>query len=234
MAVTDEAIAEIRRLIQSGALRPGDRLPGEQQLSARLGMSRSSLREATRALAMARVVEVRRGDGTYVTDLSPRLLLAGFAFAIDLLREESLLEVVETRRLLEPAATALAARRISPRRLADLRDALDDMRAAADDPAKLAHCHAAFHDIVIAAAGNEAVAAILGGLTGRTTRARGWRPPGGDGALRAIALHESIYRALKARDQDLARSTALVHVHDFEAWLRTRLAHHGRAGAGQP
>src|SRR3982751_4630385 len=67
MALTDEAIEKIRAMITSGELRPGDRLPSEPELGAQLGLSRSSLREAVKALSLINVLDVRRGDGTYVT-----------------------------------------------------------------------------------------------------------------------------------------------------------------------
>ncbi|MDP9209413.1 MAG: GntR family transcriptional regulator, partial [Actinomycetota bacterium] len=69
MAVTDEAIGKIKDMIVSGELGPGDRLPREADLAERLGLSRSSLREAVRALSLIRVLDVRQGDGTYVTSL---------------------------------------------------------------------------------------------------------------------------------------------------------------------
>src|SRR3954464_11768538 len=75
MALTDEAIEKIRAMITSGELRPGDRLPSEPELGAQLGLSRSSLREAVKALSLINVLDVRRGDGTYVTSLDPGLLM---------------------------------------------------------------------------------------------------------------------------------------------------------------
>jgi GntR family transcriptional regulator, transcriptional repressor for pyruvate dehydrogenase complex len=71
MSLTDEAIARIRELIRSGRFPPGARLPPEHQLAAELGMSRSPIREAVKTLSVARVLDVRRGDGTYVTSLAP-------------------------------------------------------------------------------------------------------------------------------------------------------------------
>ncbi len=73
--------------------------------------------EAVRVLAHARVLDVRRGDGTYVTSLEPSLLLSGLSFVTDLMQGPTLLEVFEVRRLLEPAATALAAERIGPEQI---------------------------------------------------------------------------------------------------------------------
>src|SRR6185503_18894370 len=131
MALTDEAITKLRTMIQSGELPPGARLPPEHQLAAQLGISRSGIREAVKVLASARVLDVRRGDGTYVTSLAPALLLEGVGFAVELLQGETLLEVMEVRRLLEPAATGLAAERISGLELDELAELMRSMRAAA-------------------------------------------------------------------------------------------------------
>jgi GntR family transcriptional regulator, transcriptional repressor for pyruvate dehydrogenase complex len=114
MAVTDEAILKIKGMILSGELKPGDRLSPEKELSESLGLSRSSLREAVKALEIIRVLDVRRGDGTYVTSLEPQLLLEAMAFVVDIHQDSSVLELFEVRRILEPSAAALAAARITP------------------------------------------------------------------------------------------------------------------------
>ena len=224
MALTDEAITRIRTMIRAGDLPPGSRLPAENQLSAQLGISRSGIREAVKVLASARVLDVRRGDGTYVTSLAPALLLEGVGFAIELLQGETLLEVMEVRRLLEPAATATAAGRISERQLDVLDDLLRSMRSVAADAEKLMQCDIAFHRAVVTATGNETLTSLLDGLSGRTVRARIWRGLVlGDVAQNTIDEHEAIYLALKAGDQSLAHAAALMHVNTSESWLRTVL-----------
>jgi GntR family transcriptional regulator, transcriptional repressor for pyruvate dehydrogenase complex len=224
MALTDEAITRIRTMIRTGDLPPGSRLPAENQLSAQLGISRSGIREAVKVLASARVLDVRRGDGTYVTSLAPALLLEGVGFAIELLQGETLLEVMEVRRLLEPAATATAAGRISEPQLDVLDDLLRSMRSVAADAEKLMQCDIAFHRAVVTATGNETLTSLLDGLSGRTVRARIWRGLVlGDVAQNTIDEHEAIYVALKAGDQSLAHAAALMHVNTSESWLRTVL-----------
>src|SRR5919108_5492967 len=112
-SVTQEAIDRIREHIATGAWGPGTKLPREADLAAELGLSRSSLREAVRALALVRVLEVRQGDGTYVSSLEPDLLLGDpTRFAAPLLRGDTILELFEVRRLLEPAAAGLATLRL--------------------------------------------------------------------------------------------------------------------------
>src|SRR5207245_1507727 len=109
--VTQVAIDTIRELIASGQWGPGTRLPREADLAAQLGLSRNSLREAVRALSLARVLEVRQGDGTYVSSLEPGELLEPTLFATHLLRGSTVLELFEVRRMLEPEAAATAALR---------------------------------------------------------------------------------------------------------------------------
>ncbi len=225
MALTDDAIANLRAMIQSGELPPGARLPPEHQLAVQMGISRSGVREAVKVLESARVLDVRRGDGTYVTSLAPALLLQGVGFAVELLQGETLLEVMEVRRLLEPAATAVAASRMADAQIQELADLLEQMRAAADDPEKLMHCDIAFHRAVIHATGNETLTSLLDGLSGRTIRARIWRGIVlGNVAQATIEEHEAIYVALKAHDPSLANAAALMHVNTSESWLRTMLA----------
>lgn len=229
MALTDEAITRIRSMIQSGELPPGSRLPPEPQLAAQMGLSRSGVREAVKALESARILDVRRGDGTYVTSLAPRLLLEGLGLAVELLQDDTLLEVMEVRRMLEPVATSVAALRMSDDDLDELRRLLDDMRAAADDHEKLIQVDTEFHRTVIAATGNETLTSLMDGLSSRTVRARVWRGLiEGNSAHTTIEEHDAIYRALRARDPLLAHASALMHVNTSEAWLRTVLS------AGEP
>src|SRR4051812_35982358 len=120
MPVTDEAIDKIKGMIISGELAPGDRLPKEADLASRLGLSRSSLREAVKALCLIRVLDVRQGDGTYVTSLEPKLLLDAMTFVVDFHRDDTVLDFLAVRRILEPAATALAARLMTDADIAEL------------------------------------------------------------------------------------------------------------------
>ncbi|WP_181809067.1 FadR/GntR family transcriptional regulator [Streptomyces shenzhenensis] len=223
MSLTDRAIEQIRELIRTGALPPGSKLPPEPELAAQLGLSRNLAREAVKALAVARVLEVRRGDGTYVTSLQPSLLLEGLGGAVELLQGDSsaLLDLMEVRRLLEPAATALAALRISDEQLAEVKGHLDAMREARDEVERFNAHDAAFHRTVISATGNETLLAVLEGISGRTLRARVRRGvTDTKAAERTLAEHEAIFDALSVRDAPLSRAAALLHVANTERWLK--------------
>ena len=221
---TETAIARIRDLITSGALAPGSRLPPEQELAAQLGLSRNTAREAVRALVTVRVLDVRRGDGTYVTSLTPDLLLEGVGAAVELMRDDGVLEVLEVRRYLEPAATALAAGRIDAAGLAALRATIGRMREAGDDEEFVAQ-DASFHAGVAEAAGNGNLASLLAGLSSRTMKVRVLRAMTDADALEStIDQHEAIYTALAAGDPNLAGALAVQHVVTTESWLRQLVA----------
>jgi GntR family transcriptional repressor for pyruvate dehydrogenase complex len=128
---------------------------------------------------------------------------------------------MEVRRLLEPPATAMAALRMSEEQLAEVAAVMDEMRAHMDDAEQLLQLDISFHRLVVAAAGNETLTALVDGLSGRTARARVWRGIVlGNVAQATIDEHQAILSALESRDQLLAQAAALVHVNRSESWLR--------------
>jgi GntR family transcriptional regulator, transcriptional repressor for pyruvate dehydrogenase complex len=222
--VTQDAIEKMRELIATGAWGAGTRLPREADLAAQLGLSRNSLREAVRALSLARVLEVRQGDGTYVSSLEPGQLLEPTLSATHLLQGRTVLELFQVRRMLEPEAAALAALRADDDALQDLRRELERMVAAGDRADELVEADAAFHDVIARAPGNGVLRALLGSLSTSTMRARLWHGTVDRDALDvARAEHARIYEAIAAGDVDLARAATLVHIANNEAWHREHL-----------
>ncbi|MBG0850834.1 FadR family transcriptional regulator [Streptomyces spinoverrucosus] len=221
--VPQRAIERIKTLIGEGVLEPGARLPTERELAAQLGISRSSMREAIRALTVMGVLEARHGSGIYVTQLQAGDLLETFGVVADLSRGPRLVELLEVRRILESTATALAAARITPEQLAEVERHLVAMDATDDPEEVLAH-DLAFHRAIAAAAGNETMAAILEGLSSRTFRARVRRGYQEEAAIaRTRREHTAIHRALAARDPEAARAAAATHVGEVEEWLRAQV-----------
>jgi len=223
MPITDEAIEKIKQMIVSGVLNPGDRLPKESDLAAELGLSRNSLREAVRALSLVRILDVRQGDGTYVTSLEPRALLEGLTFIGDLHHDDTVLEFFEVRRILEPAATAMAARRITEQELTGLRDHLVEVTEESSVE-ELVDNDLEFHRRIAEASGNSLLVSLLNSLSGSTIRGRVWRGLTQDGARqRTLDEHHAILDALAAGQEEVARSWATVHISGVEEWLRRAL-----------
>ena len=224
MALTDEAIEKIKQMIISGRVRPGEKLPREADLAAELGLSRNSLREAVKALSLINVLDVRQGDGTYATSLAPSLLLEALSFIVDFHRDDTVLEFLEVRRILEPGATALAALRMSDEDKTKLGDILDSV--AVDSPVEdFVAADLEFHKKIAIGSGNSVLASLVDNMSMPTARARVWRGMTEPRAQeRTLAEHKAIYQAIVNRDPDLARSWAIAHIAGIESWLRTALA----------
>lgn len=223
MAVTDEAIEKIKDMIVSGALRPGQRLPKEADLATDLGLSRNSLREAVKALSLMNILDVRQGDGTYVTSLESPLLLEALSFIVDFHRDDQVLEFLAVRRILEPAAAALAAHRIGAEEIAGLRDLLAGA-GPGDGIDKLIAVDLEFHRRIAAGSGNRVLGSLLDSLSTPTMRARTWRGLTEPAATeRTLAEHAAILDALETGDAEAARAWSVVHIGSVERWLASVL-----------
>src|SRR6202022_2443539 len=120
-----EQVAEqIRRLISDGALKPGDLLPPERELVAKLGVGRSSIRDAIRTLEVMGILEPRQGHGTVVREVSADALVVPLASVL-MRKREMIAELVDVRRMIEPALAARAALNASEEELAQLADILE-------------------------------------------------------------------------------------------------------------
>lgn len=217
---TEAAIQNMRAMIATGRLSPGERLPAEAELATLVGASRNTVREAVRALVTARVLDVRRGDGTYVTSLRPELLLEGITAAVELMHEGFSLELIAVRRILEPAATRLSAERMDDATLAELERLVEAVEQASSQAERIPF-DAEFHALVARRSDNATLASMLAAVSSRTLRARAWRGVVDENAAsRTVTQHREILEALAARDPDRAEAAALLHVATTESWFR--------------
>ena len=181
---------ELRSLIVSGALSEGDSLGREPDLVERFGVSRPSLREALRILEAEGLITVVRGvRGGIVVHEPDERLTARTAALVLAARNVSLADVFEARTLLEPvAAKALASRRDRRSAVSELEKLVDEEIAAIDEPARFATANAAFHERLVALAGNQTLSIVAEMLTEIVTRAVtavSSNPDAGSGTTRA-------------------------------------------------
>jgi DNA-binding FadR family transcriptional regulator len=192
-------------------------LPREADLAADLGVSRNSLREAVRALSLVRILDVRQGDGTYVSSLEPKSLLDAMSFLLEFHQDDSVLDILGVRRILEPAATALAAQQMTEDQIEHLRTLVEPETSSVTE---LVALDLNFHAAIAAASGNRVLASLLDSLSLPTMRARIWRGITEERAFeRTVAEHRGICDAIAAHDPELARARALAHVGGVMEWL---------------
>jgi GntR family transcriptional repressor for pyruvate dehydrogenase complex len=219
-ALAEQICARFLSLIEEGHLRPGDKLPPERELAATMRVSRPSLREALRALSVINVVEMRQGDGTYVTSLEPALLVEhlDFVFSLD---DSTFLQLLEARKALEPGIAAAAAGRISDKEIAELEACLERTLASMEEPAAFLQADLELHARIAAAAQNPILnrfMAIIGRL-GEASRQRTVEIAGI--RQQTVSDHRAIVLALKARDPAGAHQAMLQHLDHIQQQLES-------------
>lgn len=206
--LVDQAIASLRDRVVAGVWRVGTRLPSEPALAAELGVGRSTLREAVRALAHAGVLEVRQGSGTFV-----RAAPAAAELAVRLQRAQAL-EVYEVRRALEVEAAATAAERRTEADLERIDAALERRQAAraAGLRAPMLTADLAFHRAVVDAAHNPLLSELYAAALSSISRAI--EDVVGDRALTedTSGLHQDLATAVRRRDVTAAVAAVRTHL----------------------
>jgi GntR family transcriptional repressor for pyruvate dehydrogenase complex len=214
-----QAVDRLRDLILQGEFSAGERLPPERLLARELGVSRSTLREAIRALVVMNVLVSRHGDGTYVSSLEPDLLAEPFELMVSL-SDESLFHLFEVRRVLETACAGLAAERISDEELLQFDRILEHSEAARDDPEELLDRDVELHTAVVRATRNPLLIRIMSGVgaLALASRRRTISLPGV--ADRSLADHARIVSALRRRSPETARAAMEAHLENVERSFR--------------
>ncbi|WP_195849305.1 FadR/GntR family transcriptional regulator [Arthrobacter sp. AQ5-05] len=220
MSAVETAMQGLRSKIASGELAPGQKCPPEGELSAQLGVSRSSLREAIRAMSALGVMEARHGSGTYVSSLEPAEILKGFALLVDLFPFDSVLELFEIRRALESHAAAGAAAKCTPELLAELDDLTAKMEST-EDSADISDLDARFHEAICTAGGNSTLTGLMGLFRSRGRHFNIFDSVEG-ATVRQVSNkgHRDILEAIRNRDPASAATATAAHIAQSEYWLK--------------
>jgi len=210
-STTEVVLGRIRRMIETGELKPGDRLPAERDLAQRFGMSRPSLRAALHSLAGMGLVQFRHGSGTYITEGPPALSEGPLTLLASLhgLTDD---EMFEARMQLEVGVAGLAAERATLAHLTKMRAEIDGMAGAISDPhAYLVH-DIDFHRAIAAASGNPILSALVEMVSNILYRQRKRTVARARDLGPSLAMHRRIYRAIAARDPERAREAMNQHL----------------------
>lgn len=207
-----QVVERLRQEILDGTFRRGDQLPNERRLAERFGVSRTVIREAMKSLMQNGLVEVRRGQGTFVVDGTADALKQSFRMMMGLGSRERVTEMVEIRDILEPAIAELAALRRTDADLDALRSAIEEMDASVDDAGAFIVADNRFHIALAVATGNVFVPRLLDSVVDLLQELRGhiFQVPGGP--QRGQAHHRRILDAVAARDPVAARRAMLEHL----------------------
>ena len=211
MPVGEMVARRILDMVKAGSLKPGDQLPTERDLAQSLNVSRPSVREAIRGLAILGVVRTVQGGGAYISDLDAEALLGPIQFFLSL-QDLNITELYDARSLIESDVARRAAVNMDGPSLARLEAILETQKDCLDDPDAFRASDYAFHEIIWIGSGNAFLKRIGESLNviGLEFRKRASESPA---VLRqSYADHKVLVAALKARDADAAAKAAEQHM----------------------
>lgn len=209
--------ARISHLISDGTLTAGERIPGERDLSAALGVSRATVREALRELELRGLIDRRRGRGTVVVETQRPEMSASLLGDIDS-TARVLREVMDLRGVIEPPIAERAAIRASDdqiTRLSDLVDQATSETTRGVDPQRYVELDVAFHLMLAQMTMNPMLEKLL-----RVTNE--WMAPSRRTPLEtehrirtSLAAHRLILQAIQQRDPEAASREMGRHINDI-------------------
>jgi len=209
--IYEHIVEQIQGLISDGKLRPGDQLPPERVLAETFKVSRTSLREALRALELSGYIEGRQGGGTFVRAPSANDIVQPMATAL-LAGKRELVDVLEVREMIEPALARLAALRATEAQVGELETILARQAEKVDRGESYPQEDADFHHTIAVAADNPVVMRLLDVLMDLLSELRAGYLQGGGRPLRSLEGHRRILEAIKCRDGEAAFQATLQHI----------------------
>jgi len=214
-----QVIEELGRRIVSGALKPGEVLPREEELASRMAVSRTALREGLKVLSAKGLIETRQKTGTRVRERQYWNQLDGdvLAWRCALMPTEDFVEkLVEMREIIEPAAAAAAARRRDAAQLARIKAAYEEMEAAQDRQA-WAQADLAFHESVLDAANNELLSSLFSVVESALGTYFTLSANQAEHFKYSLPRHFEVYEAIRLQCPQAARETMLGMIGDSRA-----------------
>jgi len=219
----EKIVEQIQRSIIEGELQPGDQLPSERELGKQFGVSRTSIREAIRVLTLMGLVEVSHGRGTFITDQSPSAIRSTMDSMIHIARKEGSGNLIELREILEPEIAALAAVRASEEHLLAIREAVNTMETAMNDPKRYDEYIEAdldFHLNLAEGAGNPLFLVLIDLLVVQLRQQRVRAASKEGGLYRGQTHHRRILAAVESRDPEAARRVMYDHIQQIRGDIK--------------
>jgi GntR family transcriptional repressor for pyruvate dehydrogenase complex len=210
--VYEQIVEQIRELIQEGKILPGERLPGERDLSTMLGCSRTSLREALRVLEAEGIVIAKPGGGRYVQNVDQRLVMEYSFDPVDLMKTTSIIYFLEVREMIEPNIAALACERATEEDILKMERALLKVEAERKDIDEKLVRDSMFHLALAEATHNFVLVTTLETNLNMLQQIRLKTLLSPDRLERSSAEHRAIFDAVKSRKPKEASEAMAAHL----------------------
>lgn len=215
ITVSENIIDQIKEKIISGEIKPGEKFPPERVLAETLSVGRTSVREAIRALQYMGVLEVRGGEGIFLSE-NPSILTEHFK-ASYLLKRFSVMELVEARKIIEGSTVSLATKRSSPEERELLQEIYKQAENVLDDEKNFLKADFDFHRKIAEMSHNSVLVEMLNTMRELTIKENLDVVKKTGQIHTALSFHRKILDALLAYDPEEARRHMMDHLEDIES-----------------
>jgi GntR family transcriptional repressor for pyruvate dehydrogenase complex len=219
--VAEEIADRIRELILDGTFQPGRALPSERVLAERFHVSRGSLRDGFRILEMIGLLESRHGQGTFPHELTVDRLVTPLTSVLTY-RRDLQEELMDVRRMFEPAVARVAATRVSDEDIQNLERILEAQRRQIKAGRSAIREDTAFHAALARATRNHIVERIMETLNDLLVESRKLTLKQQGRPERSIRGHEAVVAALSRRDADAAARAMHEHIDQIADLLKSQ------------
>lgn len=226
--LTSSVFEQLLSYVVGGSWRPGDRIPPERELCQQLGIARTSLREALKAMELVGMLDSRVGDGTFVcprSEFFSRPLLWAFTGT----DHEELQEIMEARTIIEESLAGLAATRGTAEQIEKIGHAVQQMRDSIARADSTLEADMAFHLAVSSAAQNGVLTNAVRLLRNLMRQWINYKLLIPDVPEIVLKRHVAIYRAIAARKPNAARNAMRFHLEETTG-LVTRVVEQRKKG----
>ncbi len=213
--IHEEVVTQIHDLIRQGKFKAGDQLPSERELAETFKVSRTSVREALRALETQGLIISRTGMGNFVAELPIESLVAPLAKLL-IQEKDALADIFEMRELIEPHIASLAAERATQRDIAQMKKILQRQSEAVRRGETGVEADAEFHFAIGQATQNQALEKLVSGLMELLSHSREESLQTLDRRRASIEAHQEILSAIERHDKRQAQKTMRHHIERVE------------------
>jgi len=209
--VAEEVANRIRTLILDDTFPQGQPLPSERVLTEQFGVSRGSIRDALRMLETIGLIETQHGRGTFPRELTVDRLVAPLASMMTF-QHDLQDELIDVRRMFEPAVARVAATRATDEDFADLQRILDAQQRKLKKGQSAIVEDTAFHAALARSTRNRVVVSLMATLNDLLVESRKLTLKQKGRPAKSIQGHEAVVAAMRRRDAEGAAQAMYKHI----------------------
>lgn len=212
-SISEKIVGQLRKMIDEGRLKPGDRLPAERALAEMFGVSRTTVREGIKCLAESGVLESRQGAGTFVSEVGSRKESAILSL---LSGDHDMRDVFAVRKMLEPEIAALAAQKRTSTDLFHLESVLGEQEEAIRSGDTGSDYDERFHQLLAEASKNPVLLEMVRALHDSFAESRAEITQSDARKVASLEAHKSIVEAVRNRHGMQAERAMREHLDEVE------------------